>query len=366
MERKCVLMFGLYPKTDSEQKESMITMLSKIRKWIAVFGTMAIVLALVGCNNGFGESQPSTDDSTKQETPGSLGESGAAGVPAGTVSANDIYRAVLAGEKDFIIADTGESLTIGQIKETVTEDEDVAVSIVEFTVLDLDGDGVPEVLLSLQINSGAGAVVIMRCQDMTIYGYTAWYREFSDLKQDGTFSFSSGASNNGFGRIRFENGDFTVDRIAYVESSYDSDNNKGVSYFVNYKSVSEAEFVLALEQQDEKPDARWYAFTEENIEELLDTSENLSEAMDMSDTTPFSSETVSDRIMEIAGYTLVDGESMPVIVRLALLDIERGVSAYEAALQSSNRELEPAQEGWEYILLSVSVEYVSGEADIWI
>ncbi|NLK74969.1 MAG: hypothetical protein GX288_06735 [Clostridiales bacterium] len=90
-----------------------------------------------------------------------------------------------------------------------------------------------------------------------------------DLKDDGSFSFSSGAADSGFGTMIFTEEGFTVDKISYSESSYDSDNNQIISYYVNHESATEEEFFSAINKQIEKPAVTWYDFNDGNIETLL-------------------------------------------------------------------------------------------------
>ena len=86
-----------------------------------------------------------------------------------------------------------------------------------------------------------------------------------DLKQDGTFSFSSGAADSGFGSISFTDKSYKIDEISYSESSYDANNELTVSYFVNGQAATEAEFLSAVEKQDGKESILWYDFNDENI-----------------------------------------------------------------------------------------------------
>lgn len=80
---------------------------------------------------------------------------------------------------------------------------------------------------------------------------------------DGTFSFSSGAADYGFGKMEFTENGYTVDKITYSESVYDSSDNQIVSYFVNHESSTKEDFLSANNNQSEKKDATWYDFTDD-------------------------------------------------------------------------------------------------------
>jgi len=129
--------------------------------------------------------------------------------------------------------------------------------------VDLDNDGSPEVIPWLTVNNDDYyGFEVLRYQNGVVYGYTLWYRAFMNLKADGTFSFSSVAADNGFGTVRFTENTYSIDKITYSESSYDSDNNMSVSYFVDHEGATEDEFLAAVNQQSEKADTTWYDFTE--------------------------------------------------------------------------------------------------------
>ena len=59
---------------------------------------------------------------------------------------------------------------------------------------------------------------------------------------------------------------------------------------------------------------------------------------------------------------MVDGMNVPVNVTFELVDIKRGEEAYNILLKGKT-DLEPAENGMEYILITLNISYVSGEAD---
>ena len=90
-----------------------------------------------------------------------------------------------------------------------------------------------------------------------------------ELKDDGTFSFSGGVADNGFGTMEFTNEGIKINKITYSESSYDSNNDQIISYFVNQKSAAKEDFLSAINKQNEKPGVTWHDFTDDNIKTLL-------------------------------------------------------------------------------------------------
>lgn len=180
-------------------------------------------------------------------------------------SGNRFY-AVLQGSKSFYSTDINQNLTINELGRVISDDSGITVKVLKFASADLDGDGTPEAVLWLQVNGNdAYGFEILRQQGGQIYGYTLPYRSFMELKQDGTFSFSSGAADSGFGTLSFSDKAYTVNEITHSQSAYDANNELTVSYFVNGQAASEAEYLAAVEKQNEKESVSWYDFTNENI-----------------------------------------------------------------------------------------------------
>lgn len=132
------------------------------------------------------------------------------------------------------------------------------MSVSKYSVIDLNGDGVPELVLWLNrgTNEHVGFLVLYD-KNNTVYAHLLYYREFSDLKEDGTFDFSSGVSNHGIGRIDFEGDTYTIRKLAYCESA----DNQNVSYFVENKPVTKQAFDAYENAQNSKPDAVWVEHT---------------------------------------------------------------------------------------------------------
>lgn len=128
------------------------------------------------------------------------------------------------------------------------------MSVIKYASVDIDGDSNHETVLWLakEANEYLGFVILHE-ENETVYFYLLYYRQFYNLKNDGTFSSSGSVANNGIRKISFSGVTYTVKDIAYRES-YD-DNN--ISYFVEGKAVSENEFSTYLTKQKEKADVVW-------------------------------------------------------------------------------------------------------------
>ena len=134
-----------------------------------------------------------------------------------------------------------------------------ALSVTKYSVIDLDGDRLSETVLWLERGTNAyyGFLILHESGD-TVYAYELTYRAFYELKEDGTFSFSSGASDHGIGKISFANDAYAVQSVAYCESAYDSQT---VSYYIGSDAVSKENFEAFVSRHDQKQSAEWQEFT---------------------------------------------------------------------------------------------------------
>ena len=174
--------------------------------------------------------------------------------PSGT-AVLDAYIAVLHSNQAFVDATTNQQAHVSQL----------AGQIPYFAVVDVDGDAIPEVILGETVNGTDAGFMLFHYQSGTVYGYSLRYRAFMDLKEDGTFSFSSGAGDNGFGRMSFHGNAYAMNEQTYCQSS----GNGGISYFVNRQVASENAFTTAIDEQARKSDASWYEFSAVSVDVIL-------------------------------------------------------------------------------------------------
>lgn len=211
-----------------------------------------------------GESEPSGEEEADKESEPSGTEEAA---KESEISEEDSFQSVLRGDKDFTCTDLADKrLNIEEIGQAVTDDDSVTVSAEKFTVIDLDDDGEKEMVLWLQINNISDyGFEVLHAQGGEIYGYTLSYREFMNLKTDGTFTFSGGAADLGIGKMIFSGMEYNIDKQVYSSSEYDAENELIVQYFTDGVSCSADEFDEAMDSQEQKADVKWYDLSEENI-----------------------------------------------------------------------------------------------------
>lgn len=216
----------------------------------------------VSADTGNGQGNVSADTGNEQPKDSFVGDEQ---LPS---SAEDNYKAVLLNNGDFISTDMqNKKINLTNIKEVVTDDESVTVAATKFAVMDLDNDGQNEIILWIQINSISDyGFEILRYQEGAVYGYTLQYREFMDLKTDGTFIFSDGAADSGIGKLSFSGNEYAIDKLYYSESQYNSNNELEVQYIANGTPYSEEEFNNDMSHQGEKSNVKWYDLTPGNVE----------------------------------------------------------------------------------------------------
>ena len=173
-----------------------------------------------------------------------------------TVTANLINAGVDAATASFRAPDVYATKGV--------DGADMDWTIKSFALLDLDGDGTDELVLSIDF-SGEEEYVILTCYDGTVYANQVVYRGFLLPKADGTFEWSNGAFDNGASRARFENGTLVYEDFAAMAEG--SDGN--TVYTLNGESVDEAAYSVFLDEQAAKDDLAWTKFSVDAVNAAL-------------------------------------------------------------------------------------------------
>lgn len=179
----------------------------------------------------------------------------------------EAYKAVLQNKAEFFSTDNKKNLYLNDFLIN-KEIYGTIFKITHFTVLDMDGDKAPEVVLELSVDDEPEFYEVLHYMNGVVYGYLIVYRGLEELKADGTFRFSSGVADNGWGKLRFETNAFKTDILGYSKSSQ-GDTNLTISYLINNKPVTKESFDSFTNEQSRKKDAVWYEFSRKNIETEL-------------------------------------------------------------------------------------------------
>lgn len=133
---------------------------------------------------------------------------------------------------------------------------DIDWTVTRFALLDLDGDGADELVLSIDFGGDEEYVVLTAC-DGALYANQVVYRGFLTPKADGTFEWSNGAFDNGASRARFESGVLVYDDFAAMSEG----SNGNTVYMLNGETVDEAAYDAFLDEQAAKDDLTWTDFS---------------------------------------------------------------------------------------------------------
>jgi uncharacterized protein YecT (DUF1311 family) len=180
------------------------------------------------------------------------------------ILALELYKTVLQNKVDFFSVDDKNKIYLKDILKKQYPSNNFKVT--RFSVLDMDGDKIPEVVLELSDgNNNPVFFEILHYMKGEVYGYNIVYRGLEQLKADGTAWGSSGASDNECRKLRFDSNAYQTDILGYSKSSQNNDGTT-ISYFIDNKPVTKEAFDLFSKEQNAKEDAVWHEFSQKNIE----------------------------------------------------------------------------------------------------
>ncbi|NLO84140.1 MAG: SH3 domain-containing protein [Clostridiales bacterium] len=190
-------------------------------------------------------------------------ESSGAPIPAEAQDEASLYNLVLHNELEFFNVSENSSMYLGKLNSGY---DGLPLTFPAFATVDLDADGSVEVIVSLRAdgNEYDYGYEIFDYLNGRIYGFDIPYRGFGDLKLDGSFSFSSGASDSGYGTLELNQNGYTIKPIVYCESA----SSGGTNYYSNGAAISETSYSQLIAQQAKKANAIWY-----DIAELTDRND---------------------------------------------------------------------------------------------
>ena len=160
-----------------------------------------LAAALAACNRSESQSQRQNRDSTAENHAGSPASAGIL----------EMYKMALLNEVKFNGKNAGD-IYFQDIPDANLFDFDI-FSLDEvfegFTLIDMDEDGIPELLLNFQTRLDS-AVYVLHYHEGVLYGNAFGYRAMKSLKKDGTFDWSNSAFDSGTGRLKFRGAEAEV------------------------------------------------------------------------------------------------------------------------------------------------------------
>lgn len=174
------------------------------------------------------------------------------------------FKAVLLNERTLLCTDKSPYNNLdhewnGYLNELAYDSNPIKTP--QFAVVDLDGDGVSEVVLAIEDYNG---FIILRYKESKVFGFIVSYRSMYNLKADGSFMTSSSSSDTSVGKILF---------IGDTFFQYDMLNSVGgtpdVTYFIHDMPIDKNTFDNHLDSFDNLPDVEWHDYTKQAISQWL-------------------------------------------------------------------------------------------------
>lgn len=176
--------------------------------------------------------------------------------------AMEAFFAILSGSGEFISAESGKTLSIERIREETSVVEGATVSVPNFAVVDMDADGVEELVLALMVNDRIQyGCEILRYHKGAVYGYTEWGLLMQDLKTDGTYFLPSTGSRYAVCTAEFEENRRNVKILAEYRFITARDDSVEPEYYIDGEPAALEAWSEACEQQQWKNTVRWYDLT---------------------------------------------------------------------------------------------------------
>jgi len=176
------------------------------------------------------------------------------------------YKNVLLSEAEYFDVKLKKNVLLNDYWTWFSENEYSGPINKEFTMVDLDGDGVPEAIIMYD----PGLLKVFHQEEGTVYGFTFGFRAMAGLKKDGSYDWSGSAFHSGVGRQTFSG--TNTGSVNIYESISDSDDEENVVYYIYNNQVTahhSRDFWAARNKIEE---VEWTPFTDENINNLKEWS----------------------------------------------------------------------------------------------
>ena len=166
------------------------------------------------------------------------------------INTDKLLLEAINGTKKIVYED-GSTIYFDDIK--FNEDENAVPS--EYVLIDLDKDGTKELVCLTTAFTGEYVILRYNKTNNSIYGYHTGYRSFMDLKEDGSFRGSGGASITGYYILKFDNNMMSAEEVALLDYS----ENK---YTINNQNVTKEEAVNYETEFNKKKGVTWIKIKE--------------------------------------------------------------------------------------------------------
>ena len=170
------------------------------------------------------------------------------------------YLQVIKNEKTFLFM--GEEILIDNYKSPYLQKYLTQCDNVQYAVLDMDGDGKEEVLIS----GWTSDILVLHEEEGFVYGFDFTFRGMYSVRIDGSYYWNANQGNTyGCSKLSFKNGLCSPVEFYRAEFSEDGDSD----FFVNGVKVAKGEYDSALENISVADNVTWYKLSifPKNIED---------------------------------------------------------------------------------------------------
>ena len=174
----------------------------------------------------------------------------------------EVYKKVLLSEAEYFDVELKKNLLLNDYWIYFSENEYSGPINKAFTMVDLDGDGVPEVVVMYD----PGVLKVFHQEQGTVYGFSFDFRAMYGLKKDGSFDWSNSAFHSGVGRVTFSGAN--TNNIHIYESISDPGDDDKEVYYIYYKQVTAQHAKDFWASQNKIEEVEWMPFTTENVHHL--------------------------------------------------------------------------------------------------
>ena len=185
---------------------------------------------------------------------------------ANSSAAMEAYKAVLKNEMTFYSTDNKTHYKLCDF-DYWSESDTYPLDVYQFTVVDMDNDGIPEVVLELTTGFD-GSFEVLHYEDGTVYGFNFVYRGMLSLSDDGMYLGSNGAYDSCILKASSIKDTYKEDVLAYSESGQDKNGNIIVSYYIGKSKVKEDQYNELSQNVFNNP-TLWHEFNDANIDSVF-------------------------------------------------------------------------------------------------
>ena len=248
-------------------------------KKVVIVCLVICLLAIAGCGKkapvSSSATQPTSSNATKKsEIPTESATASAAALAQRRSVALKAFSDVMLNNAKFYDADSKRTLYLKDIKWSDTswglDGPRVAFHASNFAVVDMDGDGVSEVVVGIDPASNADVdpgFEVLHYTGSKVNGFSFHFRSMQTVGTNGLYT-EGGATNNSTEKLRFIAGTYDISRQYYSESVDGTEDGKPVYFYYHDVPLSENSYEMAL-KDDPYEQVHWYDFKDSLIKKWV-------------------------------------------------------------------------------------------------